>query len=91
MSDIAPIAHSNAPAHTSGTRVERPETPPDRPGRGRDRVELSETAQLLSQLRALPDVRQGLVARVRAEIEAGTYETPEKLDAAVHALAEDLL
>jgi hypothetical protein len=34
-----------------------------------------------------PDVRQELVARVRQEIRAGTYDTPEKLEAAIDRLA----
>jgi hypothetical protein len=34
-----------------------------------------------------PEVRQELVARVRQEIRAGTYDTPEKLEAAVDRLA----
>lgn len=36
----------------------------------------------------VPGVRMGLVRRVRGEIDAGTYETPEKLDAAVDAIEE---
>jgi anti-sigma28 factor (negative regulator of flagellin synthesis) len=36
------------------------------------------------------DVRQDLVARVRQEIEAGTYDTPDKLEAAVDRLAARL-
>ncbi len=35
-------------------------------------------------------VRQDLVARVRQEISAGTYDTPEKLAAALDRLAERL-
>jgi hypothetical protein len=34
-----------------------------------------------------PDVRQELVARVRQEIRAGTYDTPDKLEAALDRLA----
>ena len=37
-----------------------------------------------------PDIRADLVRRVRREIAAGTYETPEKLDAALDRLLEDL-
>jgi hypothetical protein len=33
------------------------------------------------------DVRQELVARVRREIQAGTYDTPEKLELALDRLA----
>ena len=36
------------------------------------------------------DVRQDLVARVRQEIQAGTYDTPEKLEAALDRLAARL-
>jgi hypothetical protein len=35
-----------------------------------------------------PTIRHELVARVRREIEAGTYETPEKLDAALARMLE---
>jgi anti-sigma28 factor (negative regulator of flagellin synthesis) len=49
-----------------------------------DRVELS--AEALNA----EGVRTDLVARVRAEILAGTYVTDDKLDSAVNALAKDL-
>jgi hypothetical protein len=35
-----------------------------------------------------PSIRYDLVARVRREIEAGTYDTPEKLDTALSRLLE---
>ena len=37
-----------------------------------------------------PPVRQDLVARIRQEISAGTYDSPEKLAAALDRLAERL-
>jgi hypothetical protein len=37
---------------------------------------------------AEPSIRHDLVARVRREIEAGTYETAEKLQAALSRLLE---
>lgn len=37
-----------------------------------------------------PNVRQDLVARVRLEILAGTYDTPDKLDEAIDRLADRL-
>jgi anti-sigma28 factor (negative regulator of flagellin synthesis) len=49
-----------------------------------DRVELS--AEALSA----EGVRTDLVARIRAEIAAGTYETDAKLDSAADALAKQL-
>ena len=58
--------------------------------RGTDQVQLSEVARLLQKLRDLPEVREDLVARVKAEIEQGTYETEDKLDAALNELAGDI-
>ena len=55
-----------------------------------DRVELSDAARLLSRLSELPAVRQDLVDRVRAQIDAGTYETPDKIDATTAAVFEEL-
>jgi hypothetical protein len=37
-----------------------------------------------------PEVRAGLVARVRREIEAGTYDTPEKLEIALQRMFDCL-
>ena len=58
--------------------------------RDADRVDLSETARFLTRLNELPDVREGLVERIKAEIAAGTYESDEKIDAAIEKLYEDL-
>jgi len=89
MSDVSPIGRPG-PAALSRSNHQRPSAPRTGPQTtGRDQVELSRTAQLLSKINELPDVRQGLVDRVRAEIESGNYETPEKLDAAVDRLIEE--
>ncbi len=58
-----------------------------RPG---DRVELSEYARLLDQLRHLPDIRQDLVRTIRDAITQGTYETPQKLGEAIERLFAEL-
>lgn len=60
-----------------------------RPGeiaRGADRVELSDRARLLQKLQSAPEIRTELVERVRREIEAGTYDSAERFDAAADAL-----
>jgi len=46
-------------------------------------VEVSTLARSLSRLNQDEPVRQDLIDRVRAEIEAGRYDTPDKVDAAV--------
>lgn len=54
-------------------------------------VEISTAAALAAKVHEIPDVRADLVARVKQEIKAGTYETPEKIDIAVEKLLDDLL
>ncbi len=67
------------------------ETGPERARRsGEDRVEVSDMARYLSKLRETPGVRQELVDRVRAEIENGAYESPEKIEKVIDELVEDL-
>ncbi len=55
-----------------------------------DRVEISQIARLISEVSSLPEVRAEKIAQVRAQIESGTYITPEKMDIAVGRLLEDL-
>ena len=76
MSDIGPIGRTNAASFDRTNHVSRQPAVSQDTQRGSDQVELSRTAQLLSKLAELP-----------AEIDAGTYETPEKLDAAIDAMA----
>lgn len=96
MTDISPINTGRL------SRPDRTRGPDARPaqqvsedtrahtGRAPDRVELSSRARFLNQLKNEAPERTDLIARVREEIENGTYETPEKLDAAVDAIKEDL-
>lgn len=91
MSDIAPLHGSNPASYDFTGRVERPVAKAAEPSRGSDSVELSGAARLLGQLAEGGAVRQDLIAKVRAEIASGTYETPEKLNAAIDALSEDLV
>ncbi len=54
-----------------------------------DQVDISPAGEAAAQA-AEGDVRADLVARVRSEIANGTYETPEKLDAALDGLLNEL-
>jgi anti-sigma28 factor (negative regulator of flagellin synthesis) len=57
--------------------------------RGADQVDISPAAEAaLAGKQA--DFRADLVARVRGEIAAGTYETAAKLDAAVDRLLDEM-
>ncbi len=55
-----------------------------------DTVEISTVAKLAAKVQQLPEVRTELVQRVKAEIEAGTYETPEKIEITVDRLMDEL-
>ena len=71
--------------------VARPENAaPAEAARTGDVIEISTAARLAAAVQELPDVRADLVARVKAEIEAGTYETPDRIEVAVARLMEDL-
>jgi negative regulator of flagellin synthesis FlgM len=88
MSEVNPIGTGPvarvAPAGVNGGRnVHRNEDATAR--RGSDRVEVSQMALYLNKLRDLP-IRQDLVDSVRQQIAQGTYDTPEKLDAAINEL-----
>ena len=56
-------------------------------GDPQDRVSISEVARWKAKLAAVPEIREELVNAVRAEIEAGTYDTIDK----IHVAAERLL
>jgi hypothetical protein len=90
MSDIGPINHSRAAMGPLAARraaaqkaYEQPE-----PARG-DRVQFSQAARLLSKLHELPDVRQELIDKAKANVEAGVYDRDEVLDATIDRMAED--
>ena len=74
--------HSNQRAN--GTQPNQPTAGPS------DELDISPAAQAAAQAAEAGEVRAELVARVRSEIAAGTYETPEKLDAALDGLLNEL-
>lgn len=65
-------------------------TPPSHETTIRDELELSPMGQLLDKVHELPDIRADLVARIRSEIAAGTYETEEKLQIALERLLDEI-
>ena len=65
-------------------------TPPADAWSGVDELELSPEANLVNQVRDLPDVRADRVAEIRAQIADGVYETDEKLEVAVGRLFDEI-
>jgi len=80
-----------APKPIEPTHAAVPNTPAGAPEGVSDVVEVSTASALAAKVQQIPEIRADLVARVRQEIEAGTYETPERIDIAVERLLEDLL
>jgi len=50
----------------------------------------SQAAELVEQVHQLPDIRADRVDEIRAAIDAGTYETEERLDIAVDRLLDEI-
>jgi negative regulator of flagellin synthesis FlgM len=90
MSNINPLGNNN-PVNRVGPTKPTPRTPIDQPvvSPKADRVELSGTDALLAKLKT-NQVRTDKVAEIKAQIDAGTYETPDKIDAAIDRLMNDL-
>jgi negative regulator of flagellin synthesis FlgM len=57
---------------------------------GSDRVDISPAAEAAAQAAESGAIRQELVQQIRAQIAAGTYETPEKLGVAVDRLLDEI-
>ena len=76
----APVQPNAAvrPARTQGTSQQS------------DTVEISLQAKIASKLAEVPDIRADLVADIKAQIQAGTYDAPEKMDIAIANLLEEL-
>ena len=91
MNDISPIGRSTTAnlGHVNGHG--REQAIKGQPVRRADQAQFSRTAQLLSKLAELPAIDQNKVDQVRAQIAAGTYETPEKLEVALNEVIDDLI
>ncbi len=91
MSDVTPINGASSPALSSHARAAYKSLAREAgPVRGADQVELSEEAKYMSSLIKRNDIREDLVDRVRSEIANNTYETPDKVDAAIEEILNDL-
>lgn len=60
------------------------------PGWVADVVDISTASIMAAKIDQASDVRTDLIQRVRQEIEAGTYETEERIDLTVDRLMDEL-
>ena len=80
-------AHSAQPSQRFDTSAA---SRPDSQVYGPDEVEFSQEAQAASEATESADIRANRIADIRAQIQAGTYETPEKLELALERMLGDL-
>jgi negative regulator of flagellin synthesis FlgM len=76
----------NRPESTPGVD----KTQPTGPTSPKDEVEISAVGKMLDDASRTPGVREQRLAEIKAAIEAGTYETPEKLELALNRMVEQL-
>lgn len=76
----------NAPHFTQRAQA----TPATEGTRGADRVEISPAAQAASQAADTGGIRTDLVNQIRSQIAAGTYESPEKMNAALQRMLDQI-
>lgn len=84
--------HIHGAQPLSGPHLSRlgPSSSPSDSAPIQDELQISELGQLLEKVHDLPDIRADLVAKIRGEIAAGTYETEEKLQIAVERLLDEI-
>lgn len=56
----------------------------------RDEVEISSVGKRLDEASRMPGVREQRLAQIKAAIEAGTYDTPEKLELALNRMFDQV-
>jgi negative regulator of flagellin synthesis FlgM len=86
-------AHLHGPQSVNAphaNRLAQPATPARPSADTADTVEISSQADAASRLSEIPDIRHDRVAAIKAQIQAGTYETADKLDAALEALLDEI-
>ena len=60
------------------------------PSGGVDQLDISPEADFVAQARDLPEIREDRVAAIKAQIQAGTYDTADKLDMALSRLLDEI-
>ena len=80
---------------TSPIRTPAPATPSpgkvvQKPATTTDNIEISAAGQMLDKLQQSPEVRAERLAQIKAAIDAGEYETPAKLEAALERMINEI-
>jgi hypothetical protein len=88
---VGPIDAGRGPGSIQPPRGPRGPSPvdPPNPTVPSDRVEISDQARLLNDLRNLPEIRGERVEELRRAIENRQFETPERLEGAVDEFLDE--
>jgi|SRR5579872_4980077 len=86
LTSARPAISINRPENAAGPA----ETAPVGPTSPKDEVEISAVGKMLDDASRTSGVREQRLAQIKAAIEAGTYETPEKLELALNRMLETL-
>ena len=88
--NISPLGQSSPITRLQGSKASNvTQGTQDASRSGQDTVQISDFARYLGEIKNLPDIRQGKVDAVKAQIASGTYETSDKIDAVVNSLLEN--
>lgn len=84
-------AHVHGPQSIAQPHGIRPSSAPASGGTTvTDELDISTAGQYVDQARDLPEIRQDRVDAIRQQIANGTYETADKLDAALDRLLDEI-
>lgn len=83
VSGAVPIRPTGGAPTTRDPQVKATQLP-------RDQLEISSAGKMLDQLSQNPDVRAERIARIKEAIANGTYDTDEKLEAALSRMFDSL-
>ena len=90
--EVNGIGPLHRPQQLGGPRpsqnVSSPET--TKPIQTDDQVEISSIGQKLNSIEGTSEVREARIAQIREAIEAGEYETLDKLESALDGLLDDI-
>lgn len=56
----------------------------------RDELDISSTGRVMESMTQSSEMRAARLAQIKADIEAGTYETPDKLEAALDRMFQEI-
>jgi negative regulator of flagellin synthesis FlgM len=86
LSSASPLSPVNRPDQTSGPVAAAPVGPTS----PTDEVEISAVGRLLEDASRTPGIREQRLAEIKAAIDAGVYETPEKLEIALNRMIDQI-